>query len=847
MASFGRIVERLPSLYRPTPDEDGLLLSTLRAMAAEIDGSAERAAHVLRSHWLDHADRARFDPHFLASREERPPEAPGEEEGEEQPAAPEILDHPYVRDLARLGSLLGTPPWHRPLRLRETVEAYRLRLRRTVALHRGGLGTVTALRRAVESQLPVDLRRPPELRDRPFSVEELPALARRSEAARTLGAPDGLLGPLMRFRMVNEGALPVPPTVYLTGVAEEPGLTDAARGPAVELYRPGTDLPGIALAFDGTLEADTVLRLLPAYSSWVGVGDGGRRAGVRRATSRPDEETPADPAAPGPWVLEEDGPEQPVRALLQSRDRVLWAAAGGDGDAGELWRFEGAAWRRVADLPPPTCLAEHRHHLLVGTSEGLLRVPLFPEPAGDAEAEAAFDPEPVPGLDAQGVHALVAAGDGSWWAGTDRGLARVREPDGAAEVTELPLRDAGGDPVAVVALAAEEGVVHAGTPLGLLQHQPGAGSWHAYAGGGATEAEADWLELPAEPDGGAALPAEDELFLPGILAVLRGPDGSLWLGTERGLARYRARPVRGLAFETVLEAFPDLAAGPVPALAVDERGGLWCCTDRGLLRFDGRDFQQRRSETGWRSLGAAARLFDTPEGRPRGSWRFLRGEGLWQRLDDSGAWRAEEPAARTTDQRPTLAIAWTDGVEADRGTWDGDRFERASGVAAGGLRVRVKPSEDRIVPGGLPAVPRLPPGESTWRYLALDQQAPEGPEGPGEGPTWTPEGRRLPAGPPPLPAGWPGRFGVLPPPLAGTFDEALFPYPPAARVRFDWRERRLLTALVRLGLPGGGDEPEPEVVERLWQGIERVRPAGVRAALAAGETHLRGVDDGNPE
>src|SRR5207237_4093649 len=107
-----------------------------------------------------------------------------------------------------------------------------------------------------------------------------------------------------------------------------------------------------------------------------------------------------------------------------------------------------------------------------------------------------------------------------------------------------------------------------GTDAGLFQYQPGTGDWYAYAAGDATEQAPDWVPLaePAEASGAD--------YLPAVLAVHRGPDASLWLGTARGIARYVAHPDTEdtLAYQTYLEAFPDLTDGPVVAIREDERG-----------------------------------------------------------------------------------------------------------------------------------------------------------------------------------------------------------------------------------------------------------------------------------
>ena len=146
--------------------------------------------------------------------------------------------------------------------------------------------------------------------------------------------------------------------------------------------------------------------------------------------------------------------------------------------------------------------------------------------------------------------------------------------------------------------------------------------------------------------------------------------------------------------------------------------------------------------------------------------------------------------------------------------------------------------DERVVDGGIPALPRLPPGQSEWRYLSLE---PEGATLPTGRPAWTIEGRLLPDDTPP-PDPEPGRYDVgLPEPLEdqSEFDEAVFAFPPAARVGLSWEPRRPLSALVRLGSRGPSDPLDPAALDRVFGGVQQVRPAGVRVVLALGETLVR--------
>jgi hypothetical protein len=149
--------------------------------------------------------------------------------------------------------------------------------------------------------------------------------------------------------------------------------------------------------------------------------------------------------------------------------------------------------------------------------------------------------------------------------------------------------------------------------------------------------------------------------------------------------------------------------------------------------------------------------------------------------------------------------------------------------------MRYKPTEQRIVTGGIPALPRLPAGNSTWRYLSLEpaellDRTP---------PAWTIEGRLLPP-PSERDAPPPGRYDGETPPPVSDFDAAVFAYNPAARVWFQWTERHPGTVLARLQPRSSNPSFDPIVLDRVWQGMQKVRPAAVRTVLAVEETILRG-------
>jgi hypothetical protein len=197
---------------------------------------------------------------------------------------------------------------------------------------------------------------------------------------------------------------------------------------------------------------------------------------------------------------------------------------------------------------------------------------------------------------------------------------------------------------------------------------------------------------------------------------------------------------------------------------------------------------------------------------------------------------------RSADEAAVRAVSWSDHVVADLGAWDGAQFTSEAAVPETDLRVRVKPNEQRVVDGGIPMIPRLPSGASVWRYLSMEPQEAPMPAG---RPAWTIEGRLMP--PPDQEAPPPGRFDEHTPPPASNFDAAIFAYNPAARVWLEWQPRRPGVVLVRLERREPSELIEPAVLDRVWQGIEQVRPAAIRAMLAVEHEIVRGAEDAATE
>lgn len=804
MAAADRLRDLLPSLWRPEPDApaDDLLAGLLRAGGRVIDTASTEAGDVMQSRLFRFADSALVAPYAGRFRVKagQKPLLPGD---------PEVDLYPYLDDLARLASLLGLTPWAEPLDARETVEEFRRRVARMVALWKGGLATMAALRGITLASLPVlDRMASPGLQERGFTVEERAGTVAVTQLAAPRGAPEGLVGPLMRWKIDSLAVEPTAPAIFIEGQAAVVDQIDATERPVIERFDPTTGT-GIGICYQGIIDPGETLAILPRFSSWLGGG-----AGLSAATSDPDQDLP-DVTASGPWAPQVAGPTIAVRALAVAADGALWA--GGDAaGVGALWRLGSAGWAEmISGLPPVLCLLSLGSALLVGHANGLSRTPAIGAPA-------ALTPDPA-GMTDPAVRALARDGTGSLWAATASGAATVQTGDVVA------LTGPGARAQTITAMNAvhvdRDGLVYFGGAAGLFLHDPGRGSWHVYRGGTADDTVPDWVPWdPATDD----LPADGDVFLPEVTALLRGSDQTLWIGSAQGIAAYRARE-RLRTYATLLTAFPELGTDPVTALAEDERQRLWAGTARGLLVFDGLDWRQAQS-------GALVRL-PRAETDPLAftHWRFHRASGFWQAQESgaAGGFTRRTPTVQTIVEPGVLAIGWTDGAVARIGTMTDGTFTADTGIVPALLVTRFKPDAVTVIDGGPPAIPRLSAGSSDWRYLAREEAVVPTPSG---FPAWTREGRLL---PPPGTSAAPFEGRFLTEEEAALLD-SVFAYNPAARVTFRWRPRAALSVLVRLE-PRAPNEAIPDIVlDRVWDGIGKVRPAGARVVLAVGATAVRG-------
>jgi ligand-binding sensor domain-containing protein len=296
------------------------------------------------------------------------------------------------------------------------------------------------------------------------------------------------------------------------------------------------------------------------------------------------------------------------------------------------------------------------------------------------------------------VFSLAVAHDGGVWAGYE-GLRRVH-PGNPVEtwledVHVYGVVERGG----TVELATRErgalGMARPHTPVGL----PGLRDHAAY--GLAVVDGRRWVAAGSRglrSDEGLAVGRRQGLPADGVRAVAAAPDGSLWVGTDGGLAEVRIGGRTGTRARSLASGFS--AVSKVRGLAGTERG-LWLATDRGLWSLgepaggEGDDLivavgQDEVSSVIGTPVGTVAigrrvvrlgrdgrlRAWTPPAGVVAGAWsqdRLWVGgpEGLWTLQDDQ--------LQRTSGLRDVRALSAD-----ERGVWaiSGVNLFRVVGAAA---------------------------------------------------------------------------------------------------------------------------------------------------------------------
>jgi ligand-binding sensor domain-containing protein len=280
------------------------------------------------------------------------------------------------------------------------------------------------------------------------------------------------------------------------------------------------------------------------------------------------------------WVMENGLPQNTVTAVIQTRDGFVWL-----GTEIGLVRFDGNGFQlfdrnNLPALPDNDvcCLLEARDgDLWIGTSGGVARLK-----DGRVRAYSTRD-----GLPDNGIRGMAFANDGQLWVSTDEGIAsfgndRFRSPDNSAGNSKvLSETSSGGSGFWVPASQADR------TASRSREH-------------GAKEAglDQDVIEFRARLDGGQTAFASKSLLLvmrgahvlqhlsagkdlPGnrIQALYADREGTLWIGTNNGLARLSGGNLQALPVTD------PLAAASVLALIEDREGNLWVGTEAGGLHI----------------------------------------------------------------------------------------------------------------------------------------------------------------------------------------------------------------------------------------------------------------------
>ncbi len=297
-----------------------------------------------------------------------------------------------------------------------------------------------------------------------------------------------------------------------------------------------------------------------------------------------DPSTPLTDLSTQSWVLENGLPQNTVQALAQTHDGFLW----------------------------------------VGTEAGLARF--------DGSGFRIYDHNSTPALPASDIHCLLASGDGSLWVGTSQGLAQLKDGKVAVLTTRegLPSND-----IRSLSIDAR-GLISVSTAGGEAQIQ----------GESAVPVQSDEQESSAStsnivfsvtlPDGRIAQATRSTLLVPlrsGELRLTVGRElpgnriqtllvdsaGSLWIGTDGGLARVVGGTV---------QLFPPsdpLSTASVLALLEDHEGDLWIGTETEGLHI----LRDRRFFTFGAHEGLASDATTTiVEDRSGTLWVGTSGNGL---------------------------------------------------------------------------------------------------------------------------------------------------------------------------------------------------------------------------
>ncbi|MBZ5583918.1 MAG: ATP-binding protein [Acidobacteriia bacterium] len=269
-----------------------------------------------------------------------------------------------------------------------------------------------------------------------------------------------------------------------------------------------------------------------------------------------------------------------VRALLADHAGTLWAGSIGEG----LMRYAGGRFTRVTGPegpPSSTVLAlfeDNEQNIWAGMQTGLLRL-----------SRAAMNTFPLPDAANADFGTVYPDPDGSLWVASTH-LYRINSRRDRAEPVAAP---AAGIRVRNV-LREKSGALWIGTE--------GDGVFRTYKGERVQYTKAAGLTNDF------------------IRALLEGRDGSVWIGTDEGLNRWRNGAL------TSYREPEGLAYFSVRTLLEDSAGDIWIGTERGLSHWRNGAFL--RDEATARL--ASEKVWAIHEDRGGGLWFGTRGAGLFR-------------------------------------------------------------------------------------------------------------------------------------------------------------------------------------------------------------------------
>jgi signal transduction histidine kinase/ligand-binding sensor domain-containing protein len=381
------------------------------------------------------------------------------------------------------------------------------------------------------------------------------------------------------------------------------------------------------------------------------------------------------------WSTEDGLPQNSVHQILQTRDGFLWIAT-----EGGIARFDGARFKvfNQADEAAFTtddtcCLAEDAQGALwIGTSDGLVR-----DLHGRFQRFSTHD-----GLPSASILSVTSTTDGTIFALTDAGLARVdpggkamEVPGGFASTVRAVTKAAQGE----LWLATGTGIVlYDPAQNAILRRLPQAEAWEVTGLQAAADGSLWWrTNSSVSVLQGAALHSwKAGSALPGTrtdsLMVTSG--GAAWVGTNEGLVLLRS----GTDAPRLI---PELGTNPILSTLEDREGDVWVGTENsGLEILRPEKFRQLPALTD-RVITAAVTDGGT-------AWIGTRDDGLWRARDG----KVDRPAGEAQLVSQIILSLAPDG---NGGVWVGtpDGLDHLAGGAAGGAEggaVRVYTSVDGL-------------------------------------------------------------------------------------------------------------------------------------------------------